>query len=204
MSSTNRGYERHKADYYITPANEIKNFLNEWFVDMQEEANADPALSYIADRPDRVRWFDPCAGGSQTDPMAYPSVITKEFDAYTDTMDIREDSLADEKADYLTTDISHRKYDVIITNPPFYLAKEIVQKALKDVSENGYVVMLLRLNFLGSKDRFNFWQDNMPERIYVHHKRMSFTKNGGTDSIEYAHFVWQKGKTYTSSKLKVI
>lgn len=33
----------------------------------------------------------------------------------------------------------------------------------------------------------------MPHEIYVHSKRMSFTKNGGTDSVEYAHFVWKKG-----------
>ena len=30
MSSTLRGYERHKSDYYITPVDEIIKFLNEF------------------------------------------------------------------------------------------------------------------------------------------------------------------------------
>lgn len=30
MSSTQRGYERHKSDYYVTPINKIKDFLNEF------------------------------------------------------------------------------------------------------------------------------------------------------------------------------
>jgi hypothetical protein len=30
MSSTNRGYDRHKSDYYITPLEPIKEFLIEF------------------------------------------------------------------------------------------------------------------------------------------------------------------------------
>ncbi len=40
--------------------------------------------------------------------------------------------------------------------------------------------------------------------FYVHHQRMSFTDDGGTDSIEYAHFVWKKGTSSNDSKLFLI
>ena len=94
--------------------------------------------------------------------------------------------------------------DIIITNPPFYLAKDIIDKALRDVREGGYVAMLLRLNFFGSKDRFPFFQKQMPTWAYVHHRRFSFTDDGKTDSIEYCHMVWKKGDQPKFTKLDVI
>ena len=30
MSSTNRGHNRHKSDYYVTPQDQIELFLNEF------------------------------------------------------------------------------------------------------------------------------------------------------------------------------
>ena len=39
----------------------------------------------------------------------------------------------------------------------------------------------------------------MPKYIFVHHQRMSFTEDKKTDSIEYAHFVWQKREYQTTN-----
>lgn len=180
MSSTNRGYDRHKSDYYITPQDQIELFLNK-FKPEEEFINC-------------PLFLDPCAGGDVNHKMSYPeSLINYGYqERYIDTIDIRDDSLAKVKGDYLDIDCKN-KYDVIITNPPFNIAINIIKKALGDIKDNGYVIMLLRLNFLGSKQRFGFWQNNKPKYIFVHHKRMSFTDKGGTDSVEYAHFVWQKG-----------
>ena len=50
------------------------------------------------------------------------------------------------------------------------------------------VVMLLRINFLGSKKRYGFWKKNPPQAMYVLSKRPSFTGKG-TDATEYAWFV---------------
>lgn len=110
---------------------------------------------------------------------------------------------------------------MIITNPPFAIAMNVIQKALRDVKMGGYVIMLLRLNFVGSDERFAFFKDNMPEYIFVHHKRICFCeqhdkdgyllfgkngqpKRGSTDSIEYAHMIWRKGYNPETAKLKVI
>ena len=193
MSSTNRSgqhyIERKEiSDYYITPVNKIEDFLKEF-------------IKYEKLTDDKI--LDPCAGGDNLHPMSYPTAIQNILHMNVDTIDIREDSLANLKMDYLNYNVKD-KYNIIITNPPFVLAKEIINKALDDVKENGFVIMLLRLNYLGSKDRKILWDKQLAKYIFVHHRRISFTDDGRTDSIEYAHFVWQKGYYPEFSQLKVI
>ena len=95
-------------------------------------------------------------------------------------------------------------FDIAITNPPFNIAMEVIQKALKDVRAGGLVIMLLRLNFFGSRERQGFFQKNMPVLTYVHTKRPKFLNTGGTDSIEYMHCVWQVGNPCRETKLRII
>ena len=92
-----------------------------------------------------------------------------------------------EGVDYLNTEYNH--VDCIITNPPYSLAREFVDKALKDAD---VVIMLLRLNFLESKARFEWWFDNAPTTVITISKRPSFQSNGRTDGQAYAYFVWDK------------
>lgn len=207
MSSTNRGYDRHATDYYVTPKDAVLDFFGVWLDDLMGEF-WDDQLS-VGTNPEKAKWLDPCAGGDTKTLighlMTYPTVIREEFDPeILDTIDIREDSKAEIKHDYLSWDKGENKYDVIITNPPFYLAQEIIEKALKDVVDGGYVVMLLRLNFFGSNQRFPFWEKQLPVWCYVHHRRFSFTDDGKTDSIEYMHAVWQKNNSPAFTMLKVI
>lgn len=74
----------------------------------------------------------------------------------------------------------------IITNPPFSLAHEFCQHALAYAEE---VALLLRLNFLGSQKRRDWWRANEPTALFILSKRPDFTGGGG-DSCEYAWFVW--------------
>lgn len=210
MSSTNRGYQRHKSDYYVTPQADVKLFLDHFVKDFGVVLAQEHIL-------------DCCAGGSERDEMSYPAVLIRDFGCNPPdylqnlyTMDIREDSRADDKCDYLTEEIIF-KPSIIITNPPFSLAVPIIEKALRDVQGTGYVIMLQRLNFFGSQERKPFWDANMPVKTYVHHKRIDFIpdwlkdeikaekgKRPTQDSIEYAHFVWQKGIHPEHTLLKVI
>lgn len=190
MSSTLRGYERHKSDYYITPIDRIEDFLKE-FVKYEEKAFDKGVL-------------DPCAGGDSDNPMSYPTAIHNVFKKQVDTIDIRDDSLAVVKADFTKIKSLSKQYYMIITNPPFDISKEIINKSLELVEPTGFVVMLLRLNYFGGKVRMDIWDSNMPKYCFVHNNRMSFTKDGKRDSIEYAHFVWQKGYKPTFTNLKVI
>lgn len=123
--------------------------------------------------------------------------------------------------DFLTYDFN-RKFDNVITNPPFNIATSIIEKALSDVKDGGYVVMLLRLNFFGSQGREEFFSKYIPEWCFVHHIRIGFTdkkdsngytiidkktglpKRGSTDSIEYAHYVFRKGIKPDYTKLVII
>jgi hypothetical protein len=78
------------------------------------------------------------------------------------------------------------KVDVIITNPPFSLAKEFIDHSLKNAK---CVIMLLRLNFLASIKRYEWWSGIPPTALYVLSKRPSFT-GSGTDATDYAWFIW--------------
>lgn len=76
--------------------------------------------------------------------------------------------------------------DFIITNPPFSLAKEFVTHAVNHSRET---VLLLRLNFLGSKKRRTWWRDYKPNALFVLSDRPDFTGEGG-DACDYAWFYW--------------
>ena len=193
MSSTNRSKsrEKHISDYYVTPQNQIESFLKAF------EKDCPVFLT------DDLKILDPCAGGDALHDMSYPAVIKRLYNYDVDTIDIRPDSRAVNKYDYLEYSLEY-KPDIIITNPPFNQAIEIIETALDDVKDDGYVIMLLRLNFFGSKVRFPFFQKYMPLFCYVHHERMSFTDDGKTDSIEYCHMVFRKGYTDNVTYLRVI
>lgn len=187
MSSTGRLADRSPHDYYVTPENDVRMFLSEFL------------LNENIDRPDNLAWVDPCAGGDEHRGMAYADVIEKEFAPMLDTYDIREDSRAEHKLNYLAAnDLSEA--DIVISNPPFNLAEDFLRKALTQVVDGGYVCLLLRLNFFGSHDRKALFAEHMPDSVYIHPDRISFTLDNKADSIEYAHFVWKKGSNPKFSK----
>jgi len=171
MSATNRGSERRKDDFYETPDYTVKSLLDNHTIKY-------PALE--------------CSCGR--------GAILKHLDReLSDGCDINPDFNPDVTDDYLTQ-VLVRKYNTVITNPPYVLAQEFVQKALKDVEMDGEVIMLLRLNFLESIKRQSFWKTNPPSHIYVMAKRPSFTGKG-TDATGYAWFVWTKGNVSGNVKM---
>lgn len=196
MSSTNRGYDRHKADYYVTPQKYIREFLTR-FIRNEDITN-----------PSRLEWLDPCAGGDDNNQAAYVSVIEKDYSPSLVSMDIREDSHAKVIGDFLELGGGlNTQFDIVISNPPFYLAEEFIRQSLEACKDGGYVIMLLRLNFFGSDKRKNLFDTFMPNSCYVHRNRINFIpdsmkqqmkedglKPPSGDSIEYAHFVWKKGE----------
>ena len=77
----------------------------------------------------------------------------------------------------------------IITNPPFSLALEFCDHAINHAPN---VFMLLRLNFLGSQKRRDWWRRNPPAALFILSERPSFTDDGQTDATDYAWFYWGK------------
>lgn len=82
----------------------------------------------------------------------------------------------------------------IITNPPYKLAQEFIEHALKIV--DGKVAMLLKLNFLEGQRRKSFWLTSPLKSVYVFSKRLSFDKGTekgkGKGLLAYAWYVWDK------------
>ena len=78
--------------------------------------------------------------------------------------------------------------DLILTNPPFSLLIEFANHSIK---HSNTCIFLLRLNFLGSIKRHNWWKDNTPTALHVLSKRPSFTGTG-TDATDYCWVVWDK------------
>lgn len=137
-------------------------------------------------------WFEPCAGSG--DIIQGVKDIRKD-PIYWHANELRsecEDTLK-KLANVVTirdflqwpVEPGPRQYDVIISNPPFSLAMDVIRKSLELAD---FVAMLLRLNFFGSAERTPFFKEFMPD-TYVIPERPSFDGKG-TDSIEYAWFVW--------------
>ena len=78
--------------------------------------------------------------------------------------------------------------DLILTNPPFSIAREFIDHSLEHCNT---CIMLLRINYLGSISRHEWWKQNQPTALHVLSKRPSFTGKG-TDATDYAWFVWDK------------
>lgn len=186
MSSTNRGTARNADDYYVTPHWLIEDFL---------AAFAENNI-LVCSPDENLRVLDPSAGGCEQYPMSYPTVLEQE--GFTvESWDIRKDSRANlTGVNFLNVpSYESRKYDMIITNPPFNQAQAFTEHALEMVEDGCLVIMLQRLNWLGSQKRKPMWQSLPLAAVYVHSKRPGFdpAKPSKTDSTEYAHFVFCKG-----------
>lgn len=127
----------------------------------------------------KPRFLEPCRGTERRIYDAVPDICEKFH------CEIQEGS------DYLTTDCGRGLFDVIITNPPFTLFEAFLEKSLREVSTDGLVIYLLRVNALGSKKRSDFWGGTVPwpNKQIVTVPRPDFSGAGG-DSCEYAFFCW--------------
>jgi hypothetical protein len=143
------------------------------------------------------RWLEPGAGEGN---IIYGAKSWKpHFDPIWDACELREECepiLKEQGADIIQIGDYFEKgpppgqrYSVIMTNPPFRLAQEFIQRSLD--ADCRYVVMLLRLNYIGSERRNAFMTRHAPD-LYVLPNRPSFKATGETDSIEYAWFLWDK------------
>lgn len=97
---------------------------------------------------------------------------------------------ADRASQHHTVPSSHwPDADLLVTNPPYNLAMEFIEKAIGWIGDSGReAAFLTRLNFLGSQKRADFHR-RYPCDVHVLPKRPSFT-NGGTDATEYCWMVW--------------
>ena len=95
-------------------------------------------------------------------------------------------------ADILDFLQSDRKTNNIITNPPFKFALPFVKKAL-ELADNK-VAMLLRIQFLEGKERYEFFKQHNPSRVYVFGNRVNTIIDGKpyNSAMCLCWFVWDK------------
>lgn len=113
--------------------------------------------------------------------------------------------------DYLSWE-TDKKFDCIITNPPYSLAKEFVEKSMELLNEGydedgyakGQLIMFLKIQFLEGAKRKAMFEKYPPKYIYVFRNRMATWNNGEpldpdgkrwATTMCHAWFVWEKGST---------
>lgn len=167
--------ERRKDDFYRTPAWCVKSIL--------------PHLPRFGDV------LDPCAGdGAMLMVLREVGILARGFELDEGRgRACRAHGFGCYIGDALAADSPWHAPGVVLTNPPFSLAQEMVERALAEVAPGGTVAMLLRLGFLASQGRAALHR-RAPADVFVLPMRPSFTEDGQTDQSEYAWFVWGPGR----------
>ena len=133
--------------------------------------------------------LEPCCGEG-----AISRILEKEH-FNVKSFDIRKDEsvYGETSIDFLDYRGQH---DNIITNPPYMIAESFTRHCLTTATKK--VALLLKLTFLESLKRKDFFDVFPPARIWVFRDRITMypfgedrPKNSGT--ITYAWFVWEIG-----------
>lgn len=95
------------------------------------------------------------------------------------------------------------RFDLIITNPPYSLASEFVDKSIQLLRDGGKCCMFLKIQFLEGQKRKELFDKYPPRYIYVFRNRMATWNNGQefdpktgkhwSTTMCHAWFVWEKG-----------
>ena len=173
--------DREKNDQYFTPSKPVERLCKE----------------IICIKPYNIYYpyniLDPCAGTGIWG-ATYHS-LNNRGELYG--VDIDPNMKKPEAYDYwdndnfLTMDFRSKKFDVIISNPPFKHAEEFVVKGLSLLAEGGHLAYLLPLAFMSTVGRFERLFNNglHPDEIMVSSRRIDFTGQGNPHT-DVAMFVW--------------
>tara|TARA_Y100001972_G_scaffold93671_1_gene114869 strand:+ start:520 stop:1089 length:570 start_codon:yes stop_codon:yes gene_type:complete len=177
MSSHNKNGTRDPRDFYATPA---------WCTEGLYKALPD-------DFPRPT--LDPCAGTGALCLVARCRGI--EIDGALAGV------ARDRGAKVIKGDGLHPRWNNqhILMNPPY---KDALRWVRQGVEEAETCCALLRLGFLASAKRREFWTKYPPTHLIVLSSRPSFTPDGKTDSADYMWAVWQKGCEGHSTQMKWI
>lgn len=159
MSCAGRGTTRDPKDFYATPKPAFS-----------------PLLPFL---PPLATFHDPCAG----DGRLVLWMREHGLKAEGTELEYREETYLRVPYGWDFLEDNTRR-DFIITNPPFSLAFEMAKHARRNAS---HVAFLLRLSFLESDERGEWFEKNEPNGLFVLKKRPNFVM-----SVTCKSGVWEK------------
>lgn len=129
--------------------------------------------------------------------------ISKLLDEYrTKSFDLIDRGYGNGGVDFLTHDFVG-EYNTIITNPPFYLFQDFIERALKMAKKK--VIFFGKLQALEGMKRGTFLENTPLKTVYVFKKRQQPMRNGHSNdeitgkkmssTMAFAWFVWEIGYT---------
>lgn len=181
LAGSNSSLGRVDNDYYATDPKAVKQLFNTFAINKRINS-----------------FLEPCVGGGNI----ANEVINILKPSTTKFIDIVDRGYPNtDVADYLTYS-SDEKFDLIMTNPPYSLGQEFVNKSMSMLSKGGYLIMFLKIQFLEGMKRKPMFNKYPPKYIYVFRKRMGTWRNGEefdddgkhrSTTMCHAWFVWQDG-----------
>ena len=170
-------YERVENDFYATDPQSVKDLLDNFNI----EGNS---------------FYEPCVGQGH---------IAKVLAEYFPNAKIIGSDLVDRGypdtiiGDFINSNIEVEKVDWVITNPPYSLAKEFIDKSLT-LSNKG-VAMFLKIQFLEGQARKDWFKKTPLKYIYVFSKRQDPWRDGESTNPKtgkkwgstmcFAWFIWE-------------
>lgn len=87
----------------------------------------------------------------------------------------------------------------ILTNPPFKLSNQFLEKAMNIIEDGGKVCLFLPIRYLEGKARRKLFESYAPKIVYVSTSRLGCAPYGNFEefknsrAIAFGWFVWEKG-----------
>lgn len=179
LAGGNPTNERVEYDFYATNPKAVEMLLEKY--QFNEQGN----------------WLECCVGQGHI-----ANVIENKFNCKVTGIDIVDRGFPNTiVGDYLQWD-TDIKFDNIISNPPYSLGGEFVEKSMELLNENGKLAMFLKIQFLEGLKRDKLYEDYPPKYIYVFRSRMATWNNGEKLDLNgkkwattmcHAWYIWEKG-----------
>ena len=181
MLGVNPNAERQKEDFYATHPNALKVFLKKLKEDGVEI--------------NKQVWECSCGMGHLSKVLLDEGYEVRS----TDIVDRGYDSF-NYQSDFLNSPHLNGWTGDILTNPPFKLAEEFVEKGMKLLCNGNKLFLFLKIQFLEGQKRKELFKEYPPKYVYVNSSRQLCAKDGEFEKYTattqfYAWYIWEKGFT---------
>ena len=178
-------YTSSTIDYFPTPPSATRQFMD-WCVVQDMLGDRESCLEPVA------------GGGHMADVLEDYFGIVSRYDLYDP------ENKGYEKLDFANALCHYPPHDWVITNPPFILAADFIERGL-EIATRG-VAMICRLALLEGKSRYErIYSRRPPSHVLVHSTRIDMTpgklESGRGGQICFAWFVWLQSDKCGTTRL---